>query len=77
MARVVEKSYTMRYLNGSAFFNDYFIVMCFLPSWKEIIFEKQRPLFFSKLEKRLNALAKMEKGLQMTIPLVCCTFKKK
>ena len=36
-AQIIEKDYSIYYTDGSTFFNDWFIIMGFMPSWKAII----------------------------------------
>lgn len=72
----VEKSCTMSYANGSAFLNDYFIVMAFLPSWKEIVAPQKQQETFNLLESKLNKIAAQENGLKLTVPYVVLQFIK-
>lgn len=53
------------YADGSAFFNDYFIAMAFLPAWKAIVGEEDRQFVFNTLERRLNKIAH-EQGMFKT-----------
>jgi len=72
-----EINYYMRYTNGSAFFNDYFIIMSFLPAWKDLITDSNDLiLVFEKLEENLNKLSKIDKGLNLSIPIVLKKIKK-
>jgi len=77
ISKFVHSEYKMRFIDGTAFFNDYFIVMCFLPSWKKIVSEKQRTQIFTQLEKTMNQIAADKGGLEFTIPLLCCRINKK
>ncbi len=67
--KTVEEVYTMRYLNGSAFLNDYFIIMGFLPSWKSAVPEAEQLTFFTELEKRLNEYASEHGALVLQVPI--------
>lgn len=71
-----EKSYTMSYASGSAFLNDYFIVMAFLPSWKEMVTPQKQQATFSLLESELNKKAAQENGLKLTVPYAVLQFSK-
>jgi arsenite methyltransferase len=65
---VVETS-TMTYADGTAFLNDYFIVMGFLPSWKALVPEDQRETVFSKLEATLNTNSRRDGHLRLSVPI--------
>lgn len=68
---------SMNFANGTAFLNDYFIIMSFLPSWKLLIPESLQRSFFTTLEQELNQLAEANGGLQLDVPLTCIQFQKK
>ncbi len=74
--KVIEQSYTINYANGSAFLNDYFIVMAFLPSWKVLIPTEKQEQVFGLLEEKLNNLAQQKGGLKLTIPYAVFGFTK-
>ncbi len=63
--------FKMRYLDGSAFLNHYFIRTAFLPSWKKIIPGKSQKKVFTILEKKLNETAQKDGILTMSVPFVC------
>ncbi|MGG7177393.1 class I SAM-dependent methyltransferase [Clostridium paraputrificum] len=67
--KVIEENYIMRFVDGSSFFNHYFIKLAFLQDWKEIIREDYWNDVFIELENRLNSLA-LEKGeIVFTVPM--------
>ena len=66
----IRSTYTMRFLNGSAFLNHSFIIMAFLGSWKNMFDEKDKPTFFDRFEKNLNTLSKNKGELKLTIPML-------
>lgn len=74
--KIIHQNYTMRYANGSAFLNDYFIVMAFLPSWKCIVPVEKQEKIFRKLEEKLNLIAEKQNGLTLSIPFVLMKFVK-
>jgi len=67
--QTVKRTYHMRYLDGSAFLNDYFIIMGFMPSWKAAIPEADQAVFFTKLEHQLNEFAKAKGALSLEVPI--------
>jgi ubiquinone/menaquinone biosynthesis C-methylase UbiE len=77
LVKCIEKKQTMRFASGSAFLNSYFVIMCFLPSWKTVIDVDKQEAILTELENRLNILAKKNGELKFTIPLVYMEIKKK
>lgn len=72
----VTDSMNMYYTDGSAFLNDYFIIMSFLPSWKALIHKSKQEEFFEKLEQGLNVLAEENDELRLTVPIAAFKFSK-
>ena len=72
-----ETTYQIKYADGTAFLNDYFTIMCFLPSWKELLSTDDREYFFSKLESNLNKVSSNMGGLNLTVPIVMKKIKKR
>jgi hypothetical protein len=63
--------FKMKYTDGSAFLNHYFIRKAFMESWKAILPTGQADSVFGILEQKLNQIA-IEKGeLIMSVPYVC------
>jgi ubiquinone/menaquinone biosynthesis C-methylase UbiE len=65
---IIQKSFYMRYLNGTALFNHHFIKLAFLESWVKIVPSGKRGKIFSLLEERLNNYSKSKGELRLTIP---------
>lgn len=74
--KIIEKSYTLNYTNGTAFLNVYFIVMSFLPAWKALIESEKQHEFFKVLEDKLNQKAEKQGGLKLTVPYAVFKFSK-
>jgi arsenite methyltransferase len=74
--RIIQKSFYMRYLNGTALLNHHFIKIAFLDSWIKIVPSGKRSKIFSLLEKKLNCFAKSKGELLLTIPFVCIDCRK-
>ncbi|UCH98452.1 MAG: methyltransferase domain-containing protein [Candidatus Aminicenantes bacterium] len=64
-----QKSFSMRFLNGTAFLNHYFIKCAFMDGWKSIFPTDRLNPVFTRLEKNLNALAKKKKEFKVTVPI--------
>jgi arsenite methyltransferase len=67
----IEKSFKMRYLDGTSFFNHFVIRSHFLPSWKEILPKHRVEEIFEILETSLNDYSKKRGELSLIIPYVC------
>ena len=57
-------SFRMRYANGTALFNNYFIRLGFLPAWRDLVPESDRARVFKSLE------AAMAGEIALTVPAV-------
>ncbi len=60
----VTRSFRMRYANGAALFNNYFIRLGFFPSWRDMVPEPERVRVFQALERA------MPREIALTIPMV-------
>jgi len=69
MTRVIEDTFDMRFLNGSAFLNHHFIKVGWLSSWQNIIPENDWPVVFKQLETDLNRQAGQSAVLNLTVPM--------
>lgn len=69
VTQVYEDSTTLRFLDGTALFNHYFIKLGFLDAWKQVVPELQQQAVFSHLENLLNQLAATQGQLKLTIPM--------
>lgn len=67
--RIVQEQYIMRFVDGSAFFNHYFIKLAFLPAWKAVVREDHWDVVFAQLEQRLNSLADRDGELVLRVPM--------
>jgi hypothetical protein len=64
IARVVERESVMRFANGTALLNHYFIKLGFLDAWKKVVAGNERSVF-ARLRDALD-----DKGeLRLTIPI--------
>ena len=69
ISQTQQKSFSMRFLNGTAFLNHYFIKYAFMDGWKSIFPTDLLKPVFTQLEKNLNALAKKKNEFKVTIPI--------
>lgn len=67
--KVIQENYVMRFVDGSSFFNHYFIKLAFLQGWKEIVKEDNWNTVFSNLENRLNNIAKEKGEIVLNVPM--------
>lgn len=68
--------FKMRFLDGTALFNHYFIKSFFLESWKKIVPSDMRDEIFRQLERNLNIEAQEKGELCLTVPFVCLDSRK-
>lgn len=71
-----EKSFRLRYADGTAMLGHHFIRLAFIENWKEIIPGDKINLVFQETEKRLNEMSGIKNGLELTIPYVCIVCSK-
>jgi len=69
ITRRFEEKFEMKFLDGSAFLNHYFIKLGWLSSWKDIIPETEQVTVFTQLEINLNAYADDRGGLSLIVPM--------
>ncbi len=74
--KVSEDHFSMRFLDGSAMFNHFFIKLAFWDSWEKILSQDDRALVFDRIKLKLNNIAKMNGALHLTIPYVCIDCRK-
>ena len=59
----------LRFADGSAFLNHWFMRLAFIPGWKGLVEDADAARVFDELERRLNALAREHGELALTVPL--------
>ncbi len=68
VTRVVERTGRMRFANGTALLNHYFIKLGFLDAWKQVVPGREVETFV-RLQRRLDEVAVQERELALTIPM--------
>lgn len=70
MNRLIEDRFTLRYLDGSAFFHHSLTRIGFLEGWRRVVEPQSEEAVFAEIEARLNRKAAAEQGeLRMTVPM--------
>ncbi len=67
--RTIFKQSKLRFLNGTAFLNDFTTIIGFMQAWKKIIPSKDHPIFFTKLEQNLNKFSLHNGELKLNVPI--------
>lgn len=67
--KIIQENYVMRFVDGSSFFNHYFIKLAFLQDWKEIIKEDNWNNVFLNLENRINNIASKKGEIVFNVPM--------
>lgn len=70
-------TFSMKFSDGTAMLNHYFIRLAFIESWIHCIPDSKRAAVMADVERRMNALAAAQGGVTLTIPFVCMEFCKK
>jgi ubiquinone/menaquinone biosynthesis C-methylase UbiE len=69
--------FNIKFSNGTAMFNHYFIKFVFMKSWKEILPQNRIKEIFGIIEKKLNEHAEKYGGIKLSIPFVLINGIKK
>jgi arsenite methyltransferase len=67
---IIHDSFPLRYLDGTAMLDHFFIRVAFLEPWLEIVPEDLQKSVFDKIEKRMNSIAAEAGEFRMTVPFV-------
>jgi arsenite methyltransferase len=68
VTRVVEREDVMRFADGTALLNHYFIKLGFLDGWKKVVTGNERAVF-TRLRDALDDLAKRNLDLRLSVPM--------
>jgi ubiquinone/menaquinone biosynthesis C-methylase UbiE len=69
--------FSLKFCNGTAMFNHFFVKNVFMKSWKEIIPKDRIDEIFEIIEKKLNEEAEKSCGIKLSIPFVLINSIKK
>ncbi len=70
IVQVIEDSFEMRYLDGSALLNHSLTKRGFLDGWRGVVHPEDEEAIFGYVEAKLNDLAAEQGELRMTIPML-------
>ncbi|MEP6709144.1 MAG: methyltransferase domain-containing protein [Verrucomicrobiota bacterium] len=70
VGKVVEESFVLRYLDGTALFNHSLTKFGFLDGWRAVVNPADEKEIFALLETKLNSVANKFGELRMTIPML-------
>lgn len=70
VCRIHEEKFEMKFLDGTAFLNHYFVKLGWLKSWIDLLPEEKLQKIFSALEQNLNAYAAQKEGLVLSVPML-------
>lgn len=77
ITRHFEESFEMKFADGSAFLNHYFVKLGWLTTWLNLFPKEELKEIFSALEANLNAHAEKNGGLNLTVPMAFLEGAKK
>lgn len=69
IARQIESTVHMRFLNGSSFLNHSLIIIGFIHPWRNLFDDSDRQTFFKRFENNLNSFSESKGELKLTIPM--------
>ena len=69
ISRLYEENLEMKFLDGSAFLNHYFVKLGWLTTWMGLFPMKELKEIFATLEQNLNSYAAQNKGLTLSVPM--------
>jgi arsenite methyltransferase len=69
VSRHFEESFEMKFLDGSAFLNHYFVKLGWLTAWMKLFPKDELKEIFSSLEQNLNLYSKKTGSLSLTVPM--------
>ncbi|HVD59477.1 MAG TPA: methyltransferase domain-containing protein [Gemmatimonadaceae bacterium] len=73
---VTERSFEMRFADGSSMLRHYFIRLGFVDEWSKIVVPDKVEEVFATLENNLNSFARERGELSLTIPMACVQARK-
>jgi arsenite methyltransferase len=68
---VFEDAFTLRYTDGTTMLAHFLIRFAFLGSWRSVVNPDDVAIVFAEVENELNAVARREGGLRLTVPWAC------
>lgn len=68
--RIVEDSFDMRFLDGSALLNHALTRIGFLDGWRSVVAADEEMLVFATIERKLNEAARQKGELRMSAPML-------
>jgi hypothetical protein len=73
---VTERSFQMRFSDGSSLLRHYFIRLGFVDEWEKVVAPDKVEEVFDALERNLNSFAREKGELSLTIPMTCVEARK-
>jgi SAM-dependent methyltransferase len=70
LTRVVEDSFRLRFIDGSAFLNHSLTRIGFLDGWRSVVDAEDEQRVFESVERKLNEAASIRGELTMTVPML-------
>lgn len=67
---VVHDRFSYKFVDGTCLLNHYFIRLAFLPSWVKLVPDNQANVLFSKVEAKMNTMARSNGYIELSVPFV-------
>jgi ubiquinone/menaquinone biosynthesis C-methylase UbiE len=76
IAEISLDSFALRFSDGSAMLRHFLIRLAFIQSWRNLVDESDVEALFDALEEELNARARQEGEISLTVPWACFDCRK-
>jgi arsenite methyltransferase len=73
---VVRSSFSMRFASGRALLGHFLVRLAFRPAWEALVPLPRRDELFSRLEERLDAVARSAGEIRLTVPFACVSSRR-
>lgn len=74
--RMIERSFDMRFVDGSAMLNHFLVKLGFLDGWRSVVGDADEKAIFERVEELLNEEAAKSGELRMSVPMLFIEAKK-
>lgn len=74
---IIDDRFLMKFADGKAFLNYFFIRLCFLENWINIVKREAKEIVFEKIVKELDEIADQSGEIVLTVPFALIKAEKK
>jgi ubiquinone/menaquinone biosynthesis C-methylase UbiE len=74
---VATDSFRMRFADGRALLDHWFVRLAFVPGWRKVVPDEDADRVLAALEEHLDAVASRHGALELTVPMACLTAERR